>query len=65
MRLGHSYLFMMLCWLLIFVGMDDAALLLVRIVKEDLLVRHGLVFVLESEVGDGSFSIHKNTIRGR
>ena len=56
---------MMLCWLLIIVGMDDATLLLVRIVKEDLLVRHGLIFVLESEVGDGSFSIHKNAIRGR
>ena len=64
MRLSHFYFFM-LGYLLIIVGMDNAALLLVRIVKEDLLVRHGLVFVLESEVGDGSFSIHKNAIRGR
>ena len=54
----------MLDYLLIIVGMDNAALLLVRIVKEDLLVRNGLVFVLESKVGDGSFSIHKYTIRG-
>ena len=49
----------MLCWLLVIIlGVNNTALFLVRIVEEDLLVRHGLVFGLESEVSDGSFSIH-------
>ena len=63
MQLIHHHL-LLLRLLLIVVGVDDTTLLLVRMIEEDLLVRHWLVFVLEAEVCDGSLSIHKNTISG-